>query len=75
MTPRRWLAFCNPKLADLITKSLGSNNWIKHTDELKGLLKFADDKSFQAKWREIKQDNKKRLAAKIKVWPLLQTGA
>jgi len=66
VTPRRWLAFCNPELADLITKSLGSNKWITHADELKGLLKFADDKAFQEKWHQIKQDNKQRLADKIK---------
>ena len=67
VTPRRWLAFCNPELAELITKTLGSNEWITHTDQLKGLLKHVDDRSFQAKWQQIKQNNKKRLAAKIKV--------
>jgi hypothetical protein len=44
VTPRRWLAFCNPKLAELITAKLGSDEWIKNTYELKGLRKFADDK-------------------------------
>ena len=67
VTPRRWLAFCNPELSELITKTLGSNEWITHTDQLKGLLKHVDDKAFQAKWQQIKQNNKKRLAAKIKV--------
>lgn len=67
VTPRRWLAFCNPELADLITKSLGSKNWITHTDELQGLLKFKDDPDFKASWKKIKQDNKQRLADKIKV--------
>jgi len=66
VTPRRWLAFCNPELAALITESLGSNKWISHADELKGLLKFIDDKSFQERWHQIKQDNKQRLADKIK---------
>lgn len=67
VTPRRWLAFCNPELSELITKSLGSEKWITHTDELQGLLKYIDDKDFQAKWHQIKQDNKQKLAAKIKV--------
>eukprot|EP00884_Botryococcus_braunii_P009371 jgi/Botrbrau1/18435/Bobra.0072s0023.1 len=66
VTPRRWLAFANPELAALITATLGSDNWIKHTDELVGLRKFADDLDFHAKWRAIKQDNKARLAAKVK---------
>jgi len=48
-------------------QSLGSNKWISHADELKGLLKFIDDKSFQERWHQIKQDNKQRLADKIKV--------
>lgn len=67
MTPRRWLAFCNPELSALITKTLGSDRWITHTDELQGLLKYADDKGFQTQWRNIKQDNKQRFASKIKV--------
>ena len=28
VTPRRWLAFCNPGLRDLITRTLGSDTWI-----------------------------------------------
>lgn len=28
VTPRRWLAFCNPKLAELITETLGTDAWI-----------------------------------------------
>ena len=73
MTPRRWLAFSNPELAELITKSLGNEQWITHTDELQGLLKFVDDKDFRSRWHQIKQDNKQKLAAKIKVRTLLLT--
>lgn len=40
MTQRRWLAFCNPPLRDLITKQLGSDNWILHLDELAKLRKW-----------------------------------
>ena len=67
VTPRRWLAWCNPGLAALITETLGSDDWIKDTHLLEGLKPYADDKSFQAKWRAIKLANKERLAAKIKV--------
>ena len=67
VTPRRWLAWCNPALAALITKALGDDAWINDTTRLAGLRKFADDKGFQAKWRAIKLANKERLAAKIKV--------
>ena len=34
MTPRRWLAFCNPPLAKLITSTLGHDNWVNHLDKL-----------------------------------------
>jgi starch phosphorylase len=66
VTPRRWLAFCNPGLSALITKKLGSDEWIKNTYELQGLRKFADDKELHAEWRAVKRANKARLAALIK---------
>ena len=66
VTPRRWLAWCNPGLASLITETLGTDAWINETTLLAGLRQYADDKGFQAKWRQIKHDNKDRLAAKIK---------
>ena len=34
VTPRRWLANCNPELAALITETLGSDEWIKNLDLL-----------------------------------------
>ena len=71
MTPRRWLAYCNPGLSALITRTLGSDAWIKEATQLKGLLKHADDPAFQKEWRAIKQANKERLAAKIKVRGLI----
>lgn len=67
VTPRRWLAYCNPQLSALITQTLGSDEWIKHADKLQGLKSHADDKAFQQKWRAIKVANKERLADKIKV--------
>ena len=27
VTPRRWLAWCNPELASLVTKTLGTDAW------------------------------------------------
>lgn len=35
MTPRRWLAFCNPPLRQLITETLGNERWINDTERLK----------------------------------------
>ena len=64
ITPRRWLVLSNPKLAELICEAIG-DGWIKHLEELRGLEAFADDASFQQKWRQIKRDNKDALATLI----------
>ncbi len=40
---------------------------------LEGLRKHAEDKKFQAKWKEVKLAKKERLADKIKVMKLLRT--
>ena len=66
VTPRRWLAFCNPGLAELITATLGSDSWVKNTYELRGLAEHAGDKELQKKWRAVKRANKQRLAEYLK---------
>ncbi|KAK9916350.1 hypothetical protein WJX75_001605 [Coccomyxa subellipsoidea] len=66
VTPRRWLAWCNPKLAALITETLGTDAWINETTLLAGLRQYADDKAFQAKWRTVKHAAKEKLSHKIK---------
>ncbi|KAK9831883.1 hypothetical protein WJX81_005484 [Elliptochloris bilobata] len=38
VTPRRWLAFCNPPLRDLITQTLGTDAWINDLYQLQGVL-------------------------------------
>ncbi len=60
VTPRRWLASCNPELAALITETIG-DGWITHLDELKKLVPFAEDEGFRDRWHEIKQRAKQRL--------------
>ena len=64
VTQRRWLAACNPGLAELITSKIGTG-WVTELNELEGLRQFADDKGFQDEWRAIKLANKERLAADI----------
>ncbi|MEW5319329.1 MAG: hypothetical protein WDW38_010488 [Sanguina aurantia] len=66
VTPRRWLAWCNPELSALITATLGNDEWINNTEQLSGLRKHAEDKAFQAKWVAVKQARKVKLAALIK---------
>ncbi len=48
VTPRRWMAQCNPELSAIITKCLGTDKWIRDLSLLDGLKKFADDDKVQA---------------------------
>ncbi len=59
-TPRRWLAGCNPELAELITEAIG-DAWVTDLAELKKLVPYAEDPKFRARWRAIKQHAKQRL--------------
>jgi len=61
VTQRRWLALCNPGLSDIISEHIG-DRWMTRLDELRKLAPYADDASFRQRWREIKLDNKQRLA-------------
>jgi starch phosphorylase len=61
VTPRRWLALTNPRLAALICEVIG-DDWVKNLDRLRELEKFADDAAFQKTWRDIKRANKEDLA-------------
>ncbi|MGO9513213.1 MAG: glycogen/starch/alpha-glucan phosphorylase [Steroidobacteraceae bacterium] len=65
VTPRRWMVLCNPKLADLITEHIG-NGWIKDLAQLRLLEPLAESAEFRARWRAIKQDNKRSFAALAK---------
>ena len=62
VTQRRWLAFCNPELRDLITETLETDAWITDLSLLTGLRAQAKNAAFQEKWRAVKYNNKKRLA-------------
>lgn len=64
VTPRRWLKACNPELADLITKTIGSD-WILELDKLRELQAHADNSAFQQAFMRIKQQNKLTLAEQI----------
>jgi starch phosphorylase len=64
VTQRRWLAACNPKLAELITSKIGSD-WVTELSHLQDLGSYADSEEFQRAWRTIKLANKLRLAKDI----------
>jgi len=58
ITPRRWLLESNPRLAGLITRALGGEEWARDLDRLRGLEAFADDAVFQREFMEAKHANK-----------------
>ena len=65
VTPRRWLAQCNPELAALITEKIGEG-WVSDLPQLSRLAPLADDPQFRERWQAIKRQNKVRLAALVK---------
>ena len=64
VTPRRFLALANPRLATLISEAIG-DGWVKDLERLRALEAFAQDATFRARWRQVKVDNKRALARLI----------
>jgi len=64
ITPRRWLKGCNPKLSNLITEYIG-DYWVQDLSQLKKLKEHIDNPQLIARWKEIKNNNKKHLAKYI----------
>jgi starch phosphorylase len=65
VTPRRFVAVGNRRLAGLITESIG-DRWLFDLYELRKLEPLADDKAFQHRWREVKLAAKRELATLLK---------
>lgn len=65
VTPRRFMVLANPKLAELITRTIG-DEWITHTEQLRQLEPLAENAAFRQEWRAVKQANKQQLAAYIR---------
>ncbi len=61
VTPRRWLKFCNPGLAELINEHL-DGDWAADLESLSELNKLAGNKTFQKRFMAVKKQNKQRLA-------------
>jgi glycogen phosphorylase len=62
VTPRRFILVSNPRLAELLTESCGSADWVRDLSALKVLERHADDSAFQSKWRSVKRAAKQDLA-------------
>ena len=65
VTPRRWLAACNPELRELLNKNIGES-WITRLDELEKLGSYVDDKNLRSEWQQVKFSNKRKLAKLVK---------
>ncbi|MDY0236150.1 MAG: glycogen/starch/alpha-glucan phosphorylase [Gudongella sp.] len=65
ITQRRWLLQANPELSKLVTELLGSDEWITNLDALKGLEKYAEEKSVLDRFLEIKKIKKIQLSEYI----------
>jgi starch phosphorylase len=64
VSPRRFMKLSNPGLAGLI-KRIAGDGWPADLNTLCKLETHADDPDFQADWRQVKLENKHRLAEVI----------
>jgi len=65
VTPRRWLAWCNPRLSKLITSRIGAG-WTTDLDQLSKLEPHAEDPAFRNAFREVKRANKVDLSQHLR---------
>ncbi len=61
VTPRRWLAMCNPGLRQLLDDSIGQG-WVRDLSQLERIAPHAEDPAFRDRFRAIKRANKESLA-------------
>ncbi len=64
VTPRRWLAACNPELKQLLDNTIGSS-WVTSLSDLTKLESHVTDKKLRSEWRQVKFANKRKLAAMV----------
>ena len=61
VTQRRWLSHCNPGLRELLCESIGES-WQSDLSKIEAIAPMADDPAFRERWRQVKFENKERLA-------------
>ncbi|WP_419533443.1 glycogen/starch/alpha-glucan phosphorylase [Endozoicomonas sp.] len=64
VTPRRWLAHCNPGLARLLDRNIGTD-WRTDLDQLEKLTPLAESPDFLDAFANVRFKNKERLARLI----------
>jgi starch phosphorylase len=65
VAPRRWLMKANEGLTELIGRTLDENKWITDLRKLRDLEPFAEDAEFRELFKEVKRQNKLKLAGVI----------
>src|SRR5512133_20206 len=64
VTPRRWIAHCNPGLSGLVSEKIG-DGWVADLQQISRIAEHADDPKFRQRWHAVKQVNKVRLSALV----------
>ena len=64
ITHRRWLLKCNPELTNLLKETIG-DSFIRHPMDLDKFKNHLDDVNVLSRLKEIKQNNKIKLAEEI----------
>jgi glycogen phosphorylase len=64
VSPRRWLALSNPRLTELISRTIG-DLWLRDLEQLQGLEAYAHDATFIQAWQAVKQTIKQEFATYI----------
>jgi starch phosphorylase len=62
VTPRRWLASCNPRLSGLLTEVYGNDSWITDLSKLQELEPLKSRESLLMNVLAVKTANKRNLA-------------
>ena len=62
ITPRRWIALCNPQLSQIFTEKLGNNDWITNLTELSNLANLTENSNLISEFITIKKAKKQELA-------------
>jgi len=62
VTPRRFMVVANPRLAQLITKTCGHDDWILDLERVRELEVHVDDAGLLEDWRAVKRAAKQDLA-------------
>lgn len=65
VTHRRWLAYANPQLSEVINSAIG-DGWMKDPDQLEKLIDYVDDTIVQGHFLNVKRQRKEVLAKYIK---------